>query len=102
MEPTSAKLLHAKGMIRRSRIRDRIEIICQILQIANGGMIRKIKIMYKANLSYAQLKVYIIILTERDLLRYDLDTQTFKTTEKGLSLLEVYNQMNYTLMEKQI
>ena len=65
-------------------------------------MIRKIKIMYKANLSYAQLKVYIIILTERDLLRYDLDTQTFKTTEKGLSLLEVYNQMNYTLMEKQI
>jgi predicted transcriptional regulator len=102
MEPTSTKLLHAKGMIRRSRIRDRIEIICQILQIANGGMIRKIKIMYKANLSYAQLKVYTIILTERDLLRYDLDTQTFKTTEKGLSLLEVYNQMNYTLMEKQI
>jgi predicted transcriptional regulator len=102
MEPTSTKLLHAKDMIRRSRIRDRIEIICQILQIANGGMIKKIKIMYKANLSYAQLKVYIIILTERDLLRYDLDTQTFKTTEKGLSLLEVYNQMNYTLMEKQI
>jgi predicted transcriptional regulator len=102
MEPTSTKLLHAKGIIRRSRIRDRIEIICQILQIANGGMIRKIKIMYKANLSYAQLKVYTIILTERDLLRYDLDTQTFKTTEKGLSLLEVYNQMNYTMMEKQI
>jgi predicted transcriptional regulator len=58
--------------------------------------------MYKANLSYAQLKEYMIVLTEGDLLRYDLDTQTFKTTEKGLSLLEAYNQMNHTLKEKQI
>jgi predicted transcriptional regulator len=86
-------------VIRRSRIRDRIEIICQILQVANGGVTRKIKLMYKVNLSYAQLKGYIIILTESDLLRYDLDTQTFKTTEKGLSLLEAYNQMSYVLME---
>ncbi|MDP9015207.1 MAG: winged helix-turn-helix domain-containing protein [Thermoproteota archaeon] len=76
-------------MIRRNRI----EIICHILQVANGGVTKKIKIMYKANLSYAQLKEYMIILTERDLLRYDLDTQTFKTTEKGLRLLEVYNQI---------
>jgi predicted transcriptional regulator len=89
-------------VIQRNRIRTRIEIICQILQVANGGVTRKIKIMYKANLSYAQLKEYMIVLTEGDLLRYDLDTQTFKTTEKGLSLLEAYNQMNHTLKEKQI
>jgi predicted transcriptional regulator len=86
----------------RNRGRNRIDIICQILEVANGGVTKKIKIMYKANLSYAQLKEYLMVLNERDLLRYDLDTQTFKTTEKGLSLLEVYNQMNYTLMEKQI
>ena len=84
----------------RSRIRDRIEIICQILQVANGGVTRKIKLMYKVNLSYAQLKEYMIVLTQSKLLQYDLDTQTFKTTEKGLSLLEAYKQMNYTLMVK--
>lgn len=55
--------------------------------------------MSKVNLSYAQVKEYIIILTESHLLRYDLDCQTFKTTEKGLRLLEAYNQMNYILME---
>jgi predicted transcriptional regulator len=50
--------------------------------------------MYKANLSYAQLKKYLIVLTENNFLRYDLDTQTFKTTEKGLRFLETYNQID--------
>ncbi len=57
--------------------------------------------MYRVNLSYAQLKEYMIILAGSDLLQYDLDTQTFKTTEKGLILIEAYTQMNYALMEKQ-
>jgi predicted transcriptional regulator len=34
------------------------------------------------------------MLTQNDLLSYDLDTRTFKTTEKGLRLIEVYNQMD--------
>ena len=50
--------------------------------------------MYQANLSYAQLKKYLMVLTERDLLRYDLDKQTFKTTEKGHKFLETYNQLD--------
>ena len=35
-----------------------------------------------------------MVLTQKDLLSYDLDTQTFKTTEKGLKFLKVYNQMD--------
>jgi predicted transcriptional regulator len=69
------------------KYRDRIDIISQILKIANGGGVTRTKIMYKGLLSYAQIKEYLMLLTEKDLLYYDEDTQTFKTTEKGLGFL---------------
>ena len=47
--------------------RSRIEIISQILEIANGGVTSKIKIMSKVNLSYAQLKEYLQVLTQKQL-----------------------------------
>jgi predicted transcriptional regulator len=43
------------------------------------------------------MKEYLTVLTDRDLLRYDLDTQTFKTSEKGLRFLEAYNQMDVVI-----
>jgi predicted transcriptional regulator len=82
------------------RYRSRTEIISQILEIANTesgeGVIRitKTKIMYEAFLSYAQLKEYLMILTGNDLLDYDLDTKSFKTTDKGRRFLETYNQID--------
>ena len=64
--------------------RDRTEITRQILDIANGAEnITKVKIMYKAFLSYKQVKEYVALLTENDLLRYDSITHTYKTTGKG-------------------
>ena len=75
-------------------VRNRIEIISQILEIANGGVSSKTKIMAKANLSYLQLKNYLVTLSEKDLLRYDLYTRTFRTTEKGLRFLKVYGQLD--------
>jgi predicted transcriptional regulator len=75
--------------------RDRTEIIRQILDIANGAEgITKVKIMYKAFLSYKQVKEYVVLLTERDLLRYDSITQTYKTTQKGLRLLQFCNELD--------
>lgn len=87
-------------MAHRNRYRNRIEIICQILEVANGGLTKKIEIMYKANLSYTQLKEYGMVLAESDLLRYDLDKQTFKTTEKGLRFLDAYNHMDAVMKAK--
>ncbi len=84
----------------RIRNRNRIEILCEILQVANGGITTKMKIMYKVNLSYAQLKEHLIYLTEKGLLRYDLERHAFKTTEKGLKFLKAYDQMIYALAEK--
>jgi predicted transcriptional regulator len=75
------------------KYRSRTDIISQILEAANGGDATKTKIIYKAFLSYSQMKEYLTILTEKDLLRYDQETHTFKTTEKGLRFLEIYNQM---------
>lgn len=74
--------------------RTRIEIISQILEIANGGVTCKTRIMYKANLSYSQLKEYLRTLSDKDLLSYDLDTRTFKTTERGLRFLKTYSHLN--------
>ena len=50
--------------------------------------------MYQAFLSHAQMKDYLIFLTQHDLIEYDVDAQIYKTTEKGLRFLEIYNQMD--------
>jgi predicted transcriptional regulator len=75
------------------RYRSRTDIISDILGAANGGATRT-KIMYKAYLSYNQLKEYLTLLTENNLLSYDPYSQTFKTTEKGLRFLDTCNQMD--------
>ena len=76
------------------RYRNRIEIISGILDAANGGGVTKTKIMYKAYISFDQMKDYLTVLTENNLLNYDTYTQTFRTTEKGLRFLNLYNQMD--------
>jgi predicted transcriptional regulator len=72
--------------------RSRTEIVAMILEIANGGA-SKTKIMYNAYLTYNQLKNYLSILTENNLIDYFEGTKTFKTTEKGLNLLKIHNGM---------
>ena len=79
------------------RYRSRTDIISEILDAANGGSATKTKIMYRAYLSFRQMKEYSRVLTENNLLNYDAYTQTFKTTEKGLRFLNTYNQINDAL-----
>jgi predicted transcriptional regulator len=60
------------------KYRSRTDIIGQILDAANGGGgAIKTKIMYQTYLSYAQLKEYLTVLTERGLLNYDIYTRKF-------------------------
>jgi predicted transcriptional regulator len=75
------------------KYRSSTDIAGHILEVANGANATRTKIMYGAFLSYTQLKQYLMLLTERDLLRYDKHTP-FKTTEKGLRFLDIYNQMD--------
>jgi predicted transcriptional regulator len=80
--------------------RSRTEIISEILDTANGG-ITKTKLMYKVFLSHDQLKEYLAVLTQSDLLRYDFVRRTFMTTKKGLSFLNLYNQIDQLMNEEE-
>ena len=82
------------------KYRSRTEIVSNILDAANGGGATKTKIMYKAFLSYAQLKEYLSVLTENNLIEYLDGTQTFKTTEKGLNCLKMYREIGEFLQQK--
>jgi predicted transcriptional regulator len=74
------------------KYRSRTDITAQILEAANGSA-TKTRIMYKAFLSYAQLKEYLTVLIENGLLQYIEGEQMYKTTEKGNRFLKIYNQI---------
>jgi predicted transcriptional regulator len=74
------------------KYRSRTEIVGNILEAANGRATNT-KIMYKAFLSYNQLKEYLSVLTENNLIEYLDGTKTFKTTEKGLNYLKMHNEI---------
>jgi predicted transcriptional regulator len=76
------------------KYRSRTEILSSILESANGYGVSKTKIMYKAFLSYAQLKEYLVLAGENGLLEYNNEDTTFKTTSKGIKLLSMYQQMD--------
>ena len=78
------------------KYRGRTEIVSNILDAANGKA-TKTKIMYKAFLSYVQLKEYLSVLIENNLLEYVEGTQTFRTTEKGLNFLKMNNEIGELL-----
>jgi len=78
------------------KYRSRTEIVSMILEAANGSA-TKTKIMYKAFLSYAQLKEYLSVLIENNLLEYLDGKQNYKTTEKGLNFLKMHNEISELL-----
>ena len=74
--------------------RSNIEVMGQILQVANyGNNTTKTKIMYQAYLNYNQLEEHILLLTKKGLLRYEVNTRTFRITERGLQSLELYGHI---------
>jgi len=81
------------------KYRSRTEIVSMILEAANGGA-SKTKIMYKAFLSYAQLREYLSVLIENNLLEYLEVRQSYKTTEKGINLLRMHNEIGELLQTR--
>ena len=75
------------------KYRSRTEIVEMILQAARAGA-TKTKIMYKAYLSYTQVKEYLSFLLENDLVRYEEGSQVYRITEKGLHFLQVYGEIS--------
>jgi predicted transcriptional regulator len=73
------------------KYRSRTEIVGLILEAANGGGATKTKIMYKAFLSFAQLREYLTMLQDNELIEYEVGRQAYRTTGKGMKLLELEN-----------
>ena len=51
-------------------------------------------------LSYAQLKEYLSVLIENNLIEYSDGNQTYKTTEKGLNYLIKYREIGELLQQQ--
>ena len=75
------------------RYRNRIDIIAQLLDAASSPT-TKTRMMYKAMLSYEQLKEYLLMLTENDLIGYDKPSQRFTATDKGFQFLKTYEDLS--------
>jgi predicted transcriptional regulator len=80
------------------KYRSRTDIVAQILEAANGGGATKTKIMYKAYLSYAQLKEYLTVLLESGLIEYQEGKQEYRTTAKGIQFLSTYGQIGQMIL----
>ena len=74
------------------KYRSRTELASNILEAANGGA-TKTKIMYRAFLSYAQLKEYLAMLTQNGLLAHDVEGERYRTTSNGIKFLESSRQL---------
>jgi len=93
--------------LRRLPMRGRIDIIASILREADNGS-KKTRIMYRCNLSFRQMKVYLNLLVEKNLLEVaafeegSAKVEVFKTTDDGRSFVKVYDKLKEILAEKGI
>ena len=74
------------------KYRSRMDITAAILDIAVGGAI-KTKIMYRAFLSFPQLKEYLEMLTDSGMLEYSEKERMYHTTDAGKHFLKMYKEV---------
>jgi len=82
--------------------RDRLYIIAEILAIAKDGSL-KTQIMYRANLSFAQLNEYLSFLLKIGLLKEATKEAKaiYTTTPKGIKYLENYEEITVLLSKEE-
>lgn len=87
-------------------MRERFEIMADILDETHlyPDGLRKIRLMYRCNLSFRQLKIYIKLLTDRGFLSREKKgtTEIYQVTEDGLTLLRSYNSFRNICMRNSL
>lgn len=78
------------------KYRSRTDIAAAILEIAVDGAI-KTKIMYKAFLSFPQLKEYLGVLMAKGLLEYIPTDHEYRTTDKGKQFMRLYKDVGHMI-----
>ena len=86
----------------RKNNRGKIQIMGDVLALATSG-IKKTHIMYRANLSYEQVHLYLGELIGKRLIAQDVspDGVVYRTTEKGREFLLYYTRLVDFLEEEQ-
>jgi predicted transcriptional regulator len=85
-----------------SKRRDKLGIIAEILEISKEGTL-KTQIMYRANLSFAQLNEYLKFMLKTSLLKkFRINGKdVYSTTEKGINFLQRHFELTELLTEKE-
>jgi predicted transcriptional regulator len=86
----------------RKNNRGKIQIMGDVLELATSG-IKKTHIMYRANLSYEQVHLYLGELIAKSLIVQDVsspDGVVYRTTEKGREFLLYYTRLAEFLEEE--
>ena len=85
-----------------SKRRDKLSIIAEILEIAKAGTL-KTQIMYKANLSFAQLNDYLKFMLKTSLLKQFVvkGKDVYEATEKGVDFLQRHFELTELLKENE-
>ena len=88
-------------MSERKNNRGKIQIMGDVLALATSG-IKKTHIMYRANLSYEQVHLYLGELIGKRLIVQDVspDGVVYRTTEKGREFLLYYTHLVEFLEEE--
>ena len=86
----------------RKNNRGKIQIMGDVLALGTSG-IKKTHIMYKANLSYEQVHLYLGELIAKRLIVQDASSPSegvvYRTTEKGREFLQYYTRLTECLEE---
>ena len=85
----------------RKNNRGKIQIMGDVLALGTSG-IKKTHIMYRANLSYEQVHLYLGELISKRLIAQDVssaDGIVYRTTEKGREFLQYYTRLTEFLEE---
>ena len=85
-----------------SKRRDKLSIIAEILEIAKDGTL-KTQIMYRANLSFAQLNDYVKFMLKTGLInKFRANGKdVYEATEKGLEFLQRHSELTELLQENE-
>lgn len=81
--------------------RDHLFIMAEILEVTIDGAL-KTQVMYRANLSFAQLNEYLKLMQDLRLLETVKNSERtlYKTTTKGMRYLQSYRQLRDLLKKE--
>ena len=80
------------------KYRNRTDISARILEVAASSAVMKTTIMYKAFLSHEKLKKYLITLMENGLIKHIPAEDIYVTTEKGIKLLKIIEELSHFII----